>query len=150
MAFIKAVLFLSVVFCMYTLIATNEKFLVVADIHYDMYYTSTKSPKNFCRSKSIPSDSCVKLDETVDDEENPLVIAKTYLERIDSEMLVNVLSSPEEALNIYHTYQCIITDYKMPKMDGFELARRIRNESNIPIILYTGWGDDELFEKAKI
>jgi two-component system response regulator HydG len=85
----------------------------------------------------------------VDDEENPLVIAKTYLERIDSEMLVNVLSSPEEALNIYHTYQCIITDYKMPKMDGFELAKRIRNESNIPIILYTGWGDDELFEKAK-
>ena len=85
----------------------------------------------------------------VDDEENPLVIAKTYLERIDSEMLVNVLSSPEEALNIYHTYQCIITDYKMPKMDGFELAKRIRNHSNIPIILYTGWGDDELFEKAK-
>jgi CheY-like chemotaxis protein len=37
----------------------------------------------------------------------------------------------------------------MPRMDGFELAKRIRNESDVPIILYTGYGDAELFEKAK-
>jgi CheY-like chemotaxis protein len=84
----------------------------------------------------------------VDDEDNPLVIAKTYLEKIDSEMLVNVLSSPEEALQIIDSYHCIITDYKMPKMDGLEFAQKIREKSNIPIILYTAWGSDELFEKA--
>ena len=84
----------------------------------------------------------------VDDEENPLIIAKTFLEKIDSEMLVNVLSSPEEALKILDVYQCIITDYKMPKMDGLEFAQKIREKSNVPIILYTAWGDDELFEKA--
>ncbi len=84
----------------------------------------------------------------VDDEDNPLVIAKTHLEKIDSEMLVNVLSSPEDALQIIDSYHCIITDYKMPKMDGLEFAQKIREKSNIPIILYTAWGSDELFEKA--
>jgi CheY-like chemotaxis protein len=84
----------------------------------------------------------------VDDEENPLIIAKTFLEKIDSEMLVNVLSSPEEALKIIDAYQCIITDYRMPKMDGLEFAQKIREKSNVPIILYTAWGDDELFEEA--
>ncbi len=85
----------------------------------------------------------------VDDEENPLIIAKTYLERIDSDMLVNVLSSPEEALKIIDSYQCIITDYRMPRMDGLEFAQKIREKSRVPIILYTAWGDDELFDKAK-
>lgn len=84
----------------------------------------------------------------VDDEDNPLVIAKKHLEKIDSEMLVNVLSSPEDALQIIDSYHCIITDYKMPKMDGLEFAQKIREKSNIPIILYTGWGSDELFVKA--
>ena len=84
----------------------------------------------------------------VDDEENPLIIAKTFLEKIDSELLVNVLSSPEEALKKIDSYQCIITDYKMPKMDGLEFAQKIREKSNIPIILYTAMGSDELFEKA--
>ena len=76
----------------------------------------------------------------VDDEENPLIIAKTFIEKIDSEMRVNVLSSPEEALKIIDSFQCIITDFKMPKMDGLEFAQKIREKSNIPIILYTAWG----------
>ena len=84
----------------------------------------------------------------VDDEENPLIIAKTFIEKIDSEMRVNVLSSPEEALKIIDSFQCIITDFKMPKMDGLEFAQKIREKSNIPIILYTAWGVEELFEKA--
>ena len=84
----------------------------------------------------------------VDDEENPLVIAKTFLEKIDSKLLVNVLSSPEEALKIINSFQCIITDYKMPTMDGLEFAQKIREKSKIPIILYTALGSDELFEKA--
>ena len=84
----------------------------------------------------------------VDDEENPLIIAKTFLEKIDSEMLVNVLSSPEEALKIIDDYQCIITDYRMQKMDGLEFALNIRKKNNVPIILYTAWGTDDIFEEA--
>jgi len=84
----------------------------------------------------------------VDDEENSLIIAKNFLERIDSTMLVNILSSPEEALKIFESYHCIITDYKMSTMNGLEFAQKIRANSNVPIILYTEWGTDELFEKA--
>ena len=84
----------------------------------------------------------------VDDEENPLIITKEYLERIDKEITVNILSSPEEALNIFDSFDCIVSDYKMPKMDGLELAINIRKKSSVPFILYTAYGDEKLFEKA--
>jgi len=84
----------------------------------------------------------------VDDEENPLIIAKRYLEKLDNNLLVNVTSSPEEAIRVQGSYDCIITDYRMPKMSGIELAQRIRETSGTPIILYTAYGSEEVAEKA--
>ena len=39
----------------------------------------------------------------------------------------------------------IITDVRMPQMDGFEVCREIRKTSNVPIIMITARGED--FEK---
>ena len=36
----------------------------------------------------------------------------------------------------------------MPKMNGIELAQKIRETSDIPIILYTGQGSEEVAELA--
>ena len=58
----------------------------------------------------------------VDDEQNPLIITKRFLENVDNEIIVNVLSSPKEALKIYDSYDCIISDYKMPIMNGLDFA----------------------------
>lgn len=41
----------------------------------------------------------------------------------------------EEALN--HTYDCILLDVMLPKLNGIEVTRRIRATSDVPIILIT-------------
>ena len=50
----------------------------------------------------------------------------------------------EEALSLYNEnkFDLIITDISMPKMDGIELIRNIREEnSGIPIIVFSAWND---------
>ena len=45
----------------------------------------------------------------------------------------------EEALEVFHTEHpdLIVLDLMLPKLDGFEVSRRIRSESTVPIILLT-------------
>jgi DNA-binding response OmpR family regulator len=56
--------------------------------------------------------------------------------------MVDVALSGEEALNKVkgNGFDVVITDWKMPEMDGLELARRIKKENpNIAVILITGY-----------
>ena len=39
-------------------------------------------------------------------------------------------------------YDAVILDVMMPKKDGFEVCRNIREESNVPVILITARGED--------
>jgi CheY-like chemotaxis protein len=59
----------------------------------------------------------------------------------------------EEALTAYKEHQdisLIITDIKMPKMDGIELIRAIREENKtIPIIILTAYPDYEGLHKIE-
>ena len=55
---------------------------------------------------------------------------------------VDVALSGEEALNKVKTngFDVVITDWKMPKIDGLDLARRIKKENaGIAVILITGY-----------
>jgi len=46
---------------------------------------------------------------------------------------------------------CFVIDYKMPNMDGINLANRLRNcDIDTPIILITGYPDDNISAKAAI
>lgn len=73
----------------------------------------------------------------VDDKPENLVSLERALSPIDAEF-VRALSGNEaliESLN--HRFSLIILDAQMPLMDGFELARHLRNEPDtrhIPII----------------
>lgn len=40
------------------------------------------------------------------------------------------------------TYDAVVLDVMMPELDGFEVLRRIRSESNIPVLMLTAKGDD--------
>ena len=86
----------------------------------------------------------------VDDEEDQLLISKRYLNKADPSIILEQISQPEKALKKLQEEQfdCVVTDYKMPGMDGIELASRIRESSGIPIIMYTGRGSEEVAEKA--
>ena len=73
-----------------------------------------------------------------------------FMEIFDSEIEITSLSNPLEVFEKLRSswYDCILTDYKMPEMNGIELAREIRKENVIPIILYTGQGSEEIAEEA--
>lgn len=43
----------------------------------------------------------------------------------------------------------ILMDLMLPRLDGFEAATRIREESDAPILVLTGHGDPETLERAQ-
>jgi len=86
----------------------------------------------------------------VDDEENQLEFTKLFLEQIDKDIKIKSVLTPEEALKLQEedSFDCIISDYKMLSMNGIELAEKLREKSDVPFILYTGHGSEEVAEKA--
>ena len=59
-------------------------------------------------------------------------------------MVVDCAYDGEEALKMAtdHEYDMILLDVMLPKMDGFEVCQRIREFSNMPIVMLTAKGDD--------
>jgi DNA-binding response OmpR family regulator len=79
----------------------------------------------------------------VDDEPNILHLVKMYLERDNFRTMV-----VGDGLMAIETIQktkpdLVILDVMLPKMDGFDLCRRLRSEGNqVPIIMVTARDDD--------
>jgi two-component system NtrC family response regulator len=77
----------------------------------------------------------------VDDEKNYLLVLKTILEEEDFEILT--ASSGKEAIEIQQTsdVDLILTDMKMPEMDGIELLEKIKAANpDLPVIMMTAHG----------
>ncbi|MCW4013134.1 MAG: ATP-binding protein [Candidatus Bathyarchaeota archaeon] len=86
----------------------------------------------------------------VDDEENQLEFTKLFLEQIEKDVEIDSVTDPQEALELQEKegYDCIVSDYKMIKMNGIQLAQKVREKSDVPFILYTGQGSEEVAELA--
>ena len=86
----------------------------------------------------------------VDDNELQRIMLRKLLRMFDSHIELDSLENPMDVLDELNTnwYDCLVTDYQMPEMTGIELTELVRKESNIPIILYTGKGSEEVAEKA--
>ncbi|MDY6794534.1 MAG: response regulator transcription factor [Actinomycetota bacterium] len=78
----------------------------------------------------------------VDDEANIVELARLYLER--ENFRVEEASSGEEALNRFEELNpaLIILDIMIPAPDGWEVCRRIRYRSQVPIIMLTAREDE--------
>ena len=78
----------------------------------------------------------------VDDE--PLIIKglKYTLEQEGYETLSAM--DGEEALNVFfsNTVDIVLLDVMLPKLDGIQVCQRIRESSNVPIIMLTAKGED--------
>jgi PAS domain S-box-containing protein len=85
----------------------------------------------------------------IDDDEDLLFFSKTFLEQDNGIQVTNTVD-PEKAILLIETgeYDCVLTDYKMPKINGIQLSGQIREISDIPIIIYTGQGSEEVAEQA--
>ncbi len=79
----------------------------------------------------------------VEDDPNIQKIVTAYLKK--EGFTITTLNSAEEALEIkdMDPPDMWILDIMLPGMDGFELCRQIRNESNVPIIIISA-KDEEI------
>jgi len=84
----------------------------------------------------------------VDDDTNQLIFTKRFLEELDPSIQVESVASPEEALSKASSFDCVVSDYVLPGMNGIELTHRVRETCTIPFILYTGQGSEEVAERA--
>jgi DNA-binding response OmpR family regulator len=73
----------------------------------------------------------------VEDDRNTAALIKTYLEKEGFQAIVAY--DGEEALNIIKTSNpgFVILDIMLPKMDGWEVCRRLRNFSDVPVLMLT-------------
>ncbi len=85
----------------------------------------------------------------LDDEDSQQMFLKVFIEG-DPNIKVTSMGNASDTLELIKTgaYDCLISDYDMPDMDGITLAKKIRETSDIPIIIYTGRGSEEVAEQA--
>ncbi|MEC0209098.1 response regulator transcription factor [Paenibacillus ehimensis] len=78
----------------------------------------------------------------VDDDESIVELLKDFLE--NENFQVKTAGDTAQALAEFRqsTIHCMVVDIMMPGLDGFELCRRIRAESNVPILFLSARGDD--------
>ena len=78
----------------------------------------------------------------VDDEK--LIVKGIRFSLMQDDMEVDCAYDGEEALQMVKekSYDIILLDVMLPKMDGFEVCQQIREFSSVPIIMLTAKGDD--------
>src|SRR3990167_9470680 len=78
----------------------------------------------------------------VDDEPNIVELARMYLEK--EGYRVESASDGATALEHIQTHEpaLIVLDLMLPELDGFEVCRRTRAKSDVPIIMLTARDED--------
>ena len=78
----------------------------------------------------------------VDDERNIVELARLYLrnEGFEIEAAYNGREGLEKARSVHPSL--ILLDIMMPEMDGLEVFRQLRKDSDIPVIMLTARADD--------
>ena len=84
----------------------------------------------------------------VDDEAQISRVLKTTLST--QGYVVRTASNGEEALLEMKNWcpDLLITDLRMPRMDGLELCRRVRNDSRVPVIILSVKGEEDIKVQA--
>ena len=77
-----------------------------------------------------------------DDNQDITDILSTYSRMEGFEPLV--AGDGEEAIKLFTQFnpEVVLLDVMMPKEDGYEVCRKIRSKSNVPVILITARGED--------
>ena len=79
----------------------------------------------------------------VDDESRMRKLVNDFLSRHNYDVVE--AKDGEEAIDKFYadkTISLVILDVMMPKMDGWEVCKQIRKDSNVPIIMLTAKGDE--------
>ena len=77
----------------------------------------------------------------IDDDEQLAAPLASYLKRFDFDLASATRPSTGLARLRAEAFDAAILDVMLPEMDGFELCRTIRKESDLPIIMLTARGE---------
>lgn len=77
-----------------------------------------------------------------DDNQDITNVLSTYTKKEGYEPVI--ACDGEEAFRLFENYNpvAVLLDVMMPKEDGYEVCRKIRAKSNVPVILITARGED--------
>ncbi|MED5016736.1 response regulator transcription factor [Paenibacillus chibensis] len=78
----------------------------------------------------------------VDDDQSIVELLRDFLENENFHVMTASDTAEAWALFQQSSIHCIVLDIMMPGPDGFELCRRIRAESSIPILFLSARSDD--------
>ncbi|PSQ41324.1 hypothetical protein BRD14_06555, partial [Halobacteriales archaeon SW_5_68_122] len=87
----------------------------------------------------------------VDDDPDMTEVAARFLEREDPRLAVATESKPSTALDRLadETFDCVVSDYDMPRMDGLEFFEAVRGRHpDVPFVLFTGKGSEAVAGEA--
>ena len=78
----------------------------------------------------------------VDDDLKLCRLVRQYLEPLGYS--VSLAHNGEDGLHsaLNGSFDAVILDIMMPKLDGFEVLRRLRTRSNVPVLMLTGLGEE--------
>ena len=77
----------------------------------------------------------------IDDDEHLAAPLATYLRRFDLQLHSATRPSAALARLRSEPFDAVILDVMLPEMDGFELCRTIRRESQVPVLMLTARGE---------
>ncbi len=77
-------------------------------------------------------------------------ITKLNLEAADTSFKITLAPTPKDALTLLkgESFDCIVSDYIMPEMNGIELCTEIKKTRKIPFLIYTARGSEEVASAA--
>lgn len=86
----------------------------------------------------------------VDDDPEYLELTQKFIHHKNSYIEITSESNPVQGLEKLknNSFDCIVSDFKMPEMNGIELFKKIREKNdNIPFILFTNIKFSEIKNK---
>src|SRR5512147_707084 len=91
---------------------------------------------------STMSRSGQKLALIIEDDRNTAGLLRVYLEREGFDVLTSVDGESGVALAERRTPDIVILDLMLPKLDGWEVCRRLRQKSDVPVVMLTARGEE--------
>jgi len=87
----------------------------------------------------------------VDEDEDVLELTETFLEKESSAIDALPERSAKAAVDRVReeAIDCVVSDLRMPEMDGLDLFERVREFSDLPFFLMTAADDKETLQRAE-
>jgi DNA-binding NtrC family response regulator len=87
----------------------------------------------------------------VDEDTDVLELTEAFLEREAEDLDVRTEADPRDAVDrvAAEDVDCVVTDLRMPGLDGIELATRVADGEGVPVFLFTAADDPATAERVE-